>query len=264
MIRYDGTEERFGQRLNVVSDKIVEGPLPLQIAEAEKLISLQMRNFTRLGRDGRFETKPEYPKDVWMEALINAVVHRSYNLRHMNIFVKLFDDKFVVESPGAFMPPTTAETVYEAHNPRNPNLMWALYYFDFVQCAFEGTRRMRQGMRDANLPEPVFVQKQSGTFQVSVTLENAQEHRKLLVRAEAAVGINRDVWQSLNESERMIINYLADQHRVNVTDAARIISLDWRGTKLVLDGLEQKKLIVRSPGRERSRHRFYHLPHRAK
>jgi ATP-dependent DNA helicase RecG len=103
VIRYDGTEERFGQRLNIVSDKIVEGPLPLQIAEAEKLISLQMRNFTRLGRDGRFETKPEYPRDVWLEAVINAAVHRSYNLRHMNIFVKLFDDKFVVESPGAFM-----------------------------------------------------------------------------------------------------------------------------------------------------------------
>jgi predicted HTH transcriptional regulator len=77
------------------------------------------------------------------EAVVNAVVHRSYNLKNMNIFIKMFNDKFVVESPGAFLPPTTAETVFDAHNPRNPNTMWALYYFDFVQCAFEGTRRMR-------------------------------------------------------------------------------------------------------------------------
>lgn len=75
----------------------------------------------------------------------------------------------VVESPGAFLPPTTADTVFDAHNPRNPNIMWALYYFDFVQCAFEGTRRMRNEMRAANLPDPIFVQKTSGTFQVSVT-----------------------------------------------------------------------------------------------
>ena len=79
---------------------------------------------------------------------MNAVVHRSYNLKNMNIFVKLFEDRLVVESPGAFLPPTTAKTVFEAHNPRNPNTMWALYYFDFVQCAFEGTRRMQEVARD--------------------------------------------------------------------------------------------------------------------
>jgi ATP-dependent DNA helicase RecG len=82
----------------------------------------------------------------------------------MNIFVKMFDNKIVIDNAGAFMPPTTAETVYDAHNPRNTNMMWALYYFDYVQCAFEGTRRMRQGMLDANLPEPTFVQKQIWTF----------------------------------------------------------------------------------------------------
>ena len=71
--------------------------------------------------------------------------------------------------------------------------MWGLYYFDFVQCAFEGTRRMRQSMREANLPDPKFAQKQAGTYQVTVTLENDVEHRRLYVRSEAAVGINPDV-----------------------------------------------------------------------
>jgi len=259
VIRYDGIEERFGQKMNSVTDQIFEGPIPYQIADAESFISSQMRNFTRLGTGGRFETKPEYPKDVWLEALVNAVVHRSYNLRHMNIFVKLFDDKLVIESPGSFMPPTTPETVYDAHNPRNPNLMWALYYFDFVQCAFEGTRRMRQGMRDANLPDPKFMQKQVGTFQVSVTLENNQEHRKLFVRAEAAAGINQEVYGALSESEKMIVNYLADHKRVNVTDAAMIIVKDWRATKIVLDDLVKKRIIDRSPGKTRSRQRFYFL-----
>lgn len=259
VIRYAGAEEQFGQKLNVIGDSMIEGPLPRQIAEAERVIQAQIRNFTRLGADGRFITSPEYPKDVWLEAIVNACVHRSYNLRHMNIFVKMYEDKLVIESPGSFMPPTTAETVYDAHNPRNSNLMWGLYYFDFVQCAFEGTRRMRQGMREANLPDPKFVQKQVGTFQVIVTLENDQEHRKLYVRAEAAPGIDPDVYEYLSESEKMIVNYLADQGRVNVTDAGLVISRDWRETKKTLDGLEAKKLIARSPGKPRSRHRFYFL-----
>lgn len=145
VIRYDGVEEKFGHNLNSVAGGVFEGPLSQQLADADRFIASQIRNFTRLGPDGRFASNPEYPRSVWLEAVVNAVVHRSYNLKHMNIFVKMFEDKMVVESPGAFMPPTTSDTVYDAHNPRNPNLMWALYYFDYVQCAFEGTRRMRAG-----------------------------------------------------------------------------------------------------------------------
>ena len=259
VVRYDGVEEQFGRRLNIIADKVIDGPLPLQIAEAERYIETQVRNFTRLGSDGRFATRPEFPKDVWLEAVVNAVVHRSYNLKNMNIFVKMFEDKFVVESPGSFLPPTTPETVYDAHNPRNPNIMWALYYFKYVQCAFEGTRRMLAGMREAELPDPIFVQRTTGQFQVVVTLKNDHEHRKMFVRAEAATAINPDLYATLSESEKMIVNYLADRERINVTDTGILIGLDWRATKLVLDGLEKKKVIERSSGKPRSRHRFYFL-----
>lgn len=264
VIRYDGIEEEFGRKLNSIAQRKIEGPLPLQIAEAEQFIESQVRNFTRLGADGKFATRPEFPKEVWLEAIVNAVVHRSYNLKNMPIFVKMFEDKFVVESPGSFLPPTTPETVYDAHNPRNPNTMWGLYYFDFVQCAYEGTRRMRDSMREANLPDPIFVQRTTGQFQVSVTLQNNYEHRRQFVRVEAAASINPEIYASLSESEKMIVNYLADQKKVNVTDAGLVVGLDWRGTKEVLNGLVEKKIIARSPGKDRSRHRFYYLRDRAK
>ena len=259
VLRYDGVEEKFGHKLNSVADKLFDGPLPVQILSAEKYIESQIRNFTRLGRDGKFATNPEYPKEVWLEAVVNAAVHRSYNLKNMNIFVKMFEDKLVIESPGSFMPPTTADTVYDTHNPRNPHLMWGLYYLDFVQCAFEGTRRMREGMREANLPDPKFSQKQAGAFHVSVTLENDVEHRKQYVRSEAVFSINPEIYASLIESEKMLVNYLADRERVNVTDAGLVIGRDWRETKKILDELVKKGIIGRSAGKYRSRHRFYYL-----
>jgi len=259
VIRYDGSEEQFGKKMNTIASFVADGPLPLQITRAEEFIGTQIREFTRLGRGGRFETKPEYPRDVWLEAIVNAAVHRSYNLRHMNIFVKMFEDKIVIESPGSFLPPTTPATVYDAHNPRNSNLMWALFYFDYVQCAFEGTRRMRQGMRDANLPDPLFLQKQSGTFQVSVTLENDLEHRKQYVRAEASSSISAELYAGLSEPEKMIVNYLADKARVNVTEACLIIARGWRETKAMLEGLEKKGILGRLPGKPKSKHRYYHL-----
>ncbi len=257
--RYAGIEEKFGEEMNSIADDKFEGPLPYQISQAEKFIESQMRNFTRLGRDGKFFTSPEYPKDVWLEALVNAAVHRSYNLRHMNIFVKIFEDKMVIESPGTFMPPTTAETVYDSHNPRNPNLMWGMYYFERVQCAFEGTRRMRATMRQANLPDPIFTSKELGASQVSVVLENAIEHRKSYIRAEAAPGIDASLYASLTQEEKMLVNALADGSGVNVNDAVLIIGKDWRATKGVFDSLEEKGLIGRTPGKARNRHRRYFL-----
>ncbi len=257
--RYAGIEERFGEQMNSIADDKFEGPLPVQLAKAEQFIESQMRNFTRLGRDGRFVTSPEYPKDVWLEALVNACVHRSYNLRHMNIFVKMFEDKMVIDSPGTFMPPTTGETVYESHNPRNPNLMWTMFYFERVQCAFEGTRRMRASMRAANLPDPIFTSKEIGVSQVSVVLENAIEHRKSFIRAEAAPGIDARIYESLSQEEKMIVNALADGQSVNVGDGSLIIGRDWRGTKTVFDSLEAKGVIGRTPGKPRDRHRKYFL-----
>lgn len=262
VFRYEGVEEGLGQRMNAVADQVFDGPLPIQIADAERFIGSQIRNFTRLGKDARFLTKPEYPKDVWFEAVVNACVHRSYNLKNMNIFVKLFEDKMVIESPGSFFPPTNATTVYDAHNPRNPNLMWAMYYFDFVKCAYEGTRRMRSGMQEANLPEPIFTQRESGVFQVSVTLKNNVEHRKNFVRTEAMPAIDPIVYEGLSESEKVLVNWCADGKRITVKDAQDILGdliTDWRGARAVLDSLTKKTIFDCPPGKERDRHRKWFL-----
>lgn len=262
VLRYEGTEEGVGQRLNAVADKTFDGPLALQIANAEQYIETQVRAFTRLGRDGRFSTKPEYPKDVWLEAIVNAAVHRSYNLRHMNIYVKMFEDRLVVESPGSFFPPTTAETVYEAHNPRNPNLMWAMYYFDFVQCAYEGTRRMRVGMEEANLPAPVFRQTESGSYRVTVSLRNNVEHRRNFLRTEVMPGIDPIIYEGLSEAERLLVNFCAEGRKINVKDAQGVLgdlANDWRAARSVLDVLVQKRLFERPPGKDRDRHRLWSM-----
>ena len=243
VIRYDGEEENFGKKLNSVFDRWTSGPLPKQILEAERMIDTQMRSFTRLGADGRFQTRAEYPKDVWFEALINATVHRSYNLKNMNIFVKLYENKISFESPGTFFPPTTAETVYDAHNPRNPNLMWGLFYFDFVKCAFEGTRRMREGMREADLPPPEFVQRQVGVMSVNVTLRNNVEYRKSFLNSKAGALISEKVYSELSDTEKMLINYIAEQGKTSVSQAALLLDSDWAVAKAHLTRLVSLKVL---------------------
>lgn len=262
--RFNGPEEQFGHAMNKVADELFDGPLPLQVSRASDYIASQMRSFTRLSKDGKFVTRPEYPKSVWLEAVVNAAVHRSYNLKQMNIFVKMFDNKMVIESPGTFMPPTTATTVYDAHNPRNSNLMWGMYYFDYVQLGNEGTKRMRNDMEAAHLPAPVFQEKVTGVFKVIVTLKNDIEHRKEFVRTEAMPVIDPIVFETLTEDERVVVNWLAEGKSLNVGEAVAVLGKDWRSCKAVFDSLEKKFIISRPPGNDRDRHRKYTLRKRAR
>ena len=240
-IKYDGTEEGFGANMNVVIDKFIDGPLPQQIAETERLLETQLRTFTRLGPSGRFFTRPEYPKDALLEAVVNACVHRSYNYRNMNIVVKMFDDRVVVESPGGFFPPTSAETVYDAHNPRNPRLMEAMYYLDFVKCAYEGTRRMRASMQEAKLPEPEFSQKQVGMLSVHVVLRNnVQEIRSFV---DGDLNLPEVVHASLTTEDRKLLNQIAKSGGINVTNASLLLGCDWRTARGRLEWLVEQRVL---------------------
>jgi len=242
--RYDGTQEKFGKDMNQVFDTFIDGPLPTQIAEANRVIGGQIKNFTRLGPDSRFYTQPEYPREAWLEAVVNACVHRSYNLKQMNIFVKMFSDKLVVESPGGFLPPTTAETIYDSHNPRNPYIMEALFYLEYVHCAYEGTRRMRDTMAANSLPPPEFSQKEMGTHQVHVVLKNDVEHRKTFIDANAAGLIGQTVWNTLTEPEKMLINFVGEHGKISVTDAVRLTDKAWKEAKAILLGLVDRKILT--------------------
>lgn len=194
---------------------------------------------------------------------MNAVVHRSYNLKNMVIFIKMFDDRMVFESPGGFPPPTTSENIYDSHNPRNPHLMEALFYLDFVLCAHEGTRRMRDLMHEVNLPSPEFKQKQVGTHQVHVTLRNNIEARKVFLDEDAAKLIGEALFNSLNEEEKTIINFIAEKGKISVSDANRILQRDWRTAKSILDRLVSKMVLERrSTGKVRDPHARYLLKRR--
>jgi ATP-dependent DNA helicase RecG len=244
-MRYDGTEEKTGKQYNVVKDVFVDGPVPVVIQETESVVAGQIRDFTRLGRDGKFYTRPEYPQDAWLEAVVNACAHRSYNLQNMMIYVKMFDDRRVVESPGGFPPPVTPENIYETHNPRNPHLMNALFYFGRVKCAHEGTRRMRDEMLEAELPAPEFTQKEVGTHQVHVILRNNIEARKEFVEAGALKLIGEAVYEKLDQSEKQLINFVTERGYINVSDASRLLRRDWGAAKKILEALAKKKILVR-------------------
>jgi ATP-dependent DNA helicase RecG len=230
-LRYDGDEERTGERLNVVKDILVEGPVPVLVREAEVILNSQLREFTHLGPDNKFYSATEYPKDAWYEAIVNACVHRSYNLRNMHVFVKMFDNRLMIESPGGFMPFVTPDNIYDMHEPRNPHLMDAMFYMKFVHCGHEGTRRMRDSMARMSLPAPEFSQKQIGNALVRVTLRNNISHRRMFVDTDAFKVVGEELAQQLDADERRVVNFIAEHGKINVAQAMKLTGIRWHTIK---------------------------------
>jgi len=235
--RFEGEREGSGGEFNPVKDIWIEGNIPTQISVAETVLKSQLRDFSCLGNDGRFYTAEEYPPMAWYEAIVNACVHRSYGLRNMNIFVKMFDDRLEIESPGGFPGLVTPQNIYDMHHPRNPHLMDAMFYLKFVRCAHEGTRRIRDSMLQSSLPAPEFAEKQVSNALVRVTLRNNIKQRKVWIDSDASAIVGEALSKILTEHERRVINFLAENETINVSQVQRLTRGSWPASKKLLERL---------------------------
>ena len=186
VLRYRGTERGTGARQQLLHDRRIDGPIPRQLALARTEILEHLPTRRALGRGGRFERVGLVPQDAWLEAVVNAVVHRSYSVSGDHVRVEIFDDRVEVDSPGRF--PGIADTSDPFHVTRfarNPRIARVCADLAFGQELGEGIRRMFEEMRLAGLADPDYVQT-SGS--VRLTLSSAPLNRALEDRCLPAPG----------------------------------------------------------------------------
>lgn len=160
------------------------------------------------------------------------------------------------------MPPTTGETVYDAHNPRNPYLMEAMMHLELTFCGFEGTRRMRQAMVKAKLPEPRFRQIEAHSHQVHVTLENSVANRRAFLPPDVIHHFAKEQIVGLGDDENIILNYLGQKSRdINITHAALVIGKSWPTASKVINALVERELIelVQGGGKRHDSYKRYQI-----
>ncbi len=253
-LRYNGIEAKSGSEYNVQKDRIIEGTVLDIIKGAASVLDANLREFTTYKND-KFHSVQEYPRDAWYEMIVNACVHRSYHARTVPIFIKMFDDHLVVESPGSFMPTITPDNL--RHKPRNPFLMFALREYGEVRCISEGTERIKREMTDAKLPAPVF----KGTeISVAVTLHNEIANRTNSLDSEAYKVLGEILSFSLDADEKKIVNYVIENKRINVSDALRILSTTyWHTAKAKLVRLEKRQVLRYHTTKLRDPNAYYEL-----
>lgn len=237
-LRYNGNEEKSGKDYNVIKDRVIDGTINEIIKETAGTLDANLRDFTEF-KSGKFYQTPEYPHDAWYELIVNAAAHRSYNARTQPIFIKLFDDHLVVESPGGFMPSITPE--HMVHKPRNTFLMFFLREFGEVRCISEGIKRIRRELDTAKLPG---VNYEATNSSVRATIYNDVANRTNSLDSEAYKRLGEAIAFSLDPDERRIVNYVIENGQINASDALRILSTTyWHTAKAKLKRLVDRQVL---------------------
>jgi ATP-dependent DNA helicase RecG len=253
-LRYRGTEERPGTRFDVIKDRIIAGTILEVIRDTATTLDANLREFTTR-RGGKFFSMPEYPHDAWYELIVNACVHRSYHSKTQPIFVKMFDDRLVVESPGAFMPSVTPDNF--STNRETRSLCSCCGSLGKLSASAKAPHELKREMSEAHLPAAVFVGK---THSVVATLYNDIANRQNSLDSEAYKVLGEAVSFSLDPDERKIINFVVENARINVSDALRILSTTyWHTAKAKLQRLVTRGVLEFVSAKARDPNSFYQL-----
>jgi ATP-dependent DNA helicase RecG len=175
LLVYDGKAAVPGATPNLrKAPKTIRGPLVDLIDEAVTVVLDELAEGLTLSNSG-FKTKHVYPDRVIKEAIVNAVVHRDYRLNR-DIFIRIFDDRIEVESPGLFPGGITPANIARAGSKaRNPLIASNLREFPLPPNidAGEGVRMMHTEMAQAKLYPPQYRQNTEVAVEsVTVTLLN--------------------------------------------------------------------------------------------
>lgn len=97
---------------------------------------------------------PLIPTRVLREAVVNAVMHRSYRV-HSPVQIIRYSNRIEIRNPGYSL--VAAERWGEPGSvTRNPNLAAVLHEVNLAETKGSGIRVMRQIMRESNLTPPTF------------------------------------------------------------------------------------------------------------
>ncbi len=207
LLRYRGSSRETGTRANVIADRRLEGPVSAQIDASRRLLRRWLPAAIRLQREGRFGPSTLIPEFVWLEAIVNAVTHRSYSIGGDHVRVELFDDRLEVESPGRLPGLVRLDNIRSTRFARNPRVARALSDLGYGRELGEGVDRMFEEMSRAGLPDPVYAQ---GPASVRVILLADPLAGRILDRLPAG-------------SERFV-EYLSRMGRVTTTQAVDLFS----------------------------------------
>lgn len=100
----------------------------------------------------------DYPLVVFREAIINAIVHRDYDIEGAPIYFEINDDAIIIKSPGEPVKPISLDQIKRFNAPslsRNPKIMYVFDQLRLVEQRGLGFQTIKDLPSKHNLPLPI-------------------------------------------------------------------------------------------------------------
>jgi ATP-dependent DNA helicase RecG len=154
--RYETKDEEPRREHLAGTPLSLEGPARLLIDETLTAVAQMIESVSVLRPDGT--TGPvQYPPDVLKEIIVNAVLHRDYNVAD-DILVFVFDNRVDVHSPGVLPGHMTLANLLDERFARNPTIVRLVNKYPDPpnKDIGEGLRTVVSKMAEAKLETPKF------------------------------------------------------------------------------------------------------------
>lgn len=255
-VRYEGTIAKVGSEHNVIKDRRFENNIPRLIEELTYFIRASLRDYYFLDlQQGKFQKVPEYPEEAWLEGIVNALCHRSYNVQGNVIYIKHFDDRIEISNSGPLPAQVTIENIKTERFARNPRIARALEDLGYVRQLNEGVSRIYQSMEKSLLAEPEY-REQNGN--VYLILRNRVSSHDKAISPEV-MGTIENQWMEFNDTQRAILFYLFTHGSATVNDLVEYTQININSIRSYLNGFVAKKLIERHSQKQRDVNAKYTL-----
>ena len=144
----DGTEET----------RDFDGPMVLVPEQVERWLGDKLPNVIDRSAMQR-KRVPALPFEMVREAVVNALIHRDYDIRQAKCQLVVTADTITVKSPGGPVPPITLEQLQAFEAPmlsRNPELHYVFAKMELAEERGLGIKTLRSQADSIGLPLPRF------------------------------------------------------------------------------------------------------------
>jgi ATP-dependent DNA helicase RecG len=166
------------------------------------------------------QTTPIFHFELVREAVVNALVHRDYDIAGGKCQIVITEDTITVKSPGAPLSPITLEQLRSFNAPmlsRNPQLHYVFSRMELAEERGFGLKSLQTRSAELGLPLPTY------------SFEDPYLVLTLYLNSESAVRVLApEVLKSLNGDEQAGWEYLASMTSTTMASYAEFMGFDSR------------------------------------
>lgn len=225
-IAFQGTDKRY-----IIDDKAFGGNLYNQYQQVLNWLRGKLNVRYDIEGQGSGPRKEiwEIPETVFKEVLINSLAHRDYYDKGGVINIEVFDDRVEISNPGGLVSAIPESEFGKRSHSRNPLIFGLFARMHLVEQVGSGVGRIKDLMKDAGLPEPVFQKEGIFTVHLSRSPKTSEKTSEKLS----------------GKTSENILQLIRQNSQVTIEEMAQQLGKTTRAIEMQIKKLKHQKVIDR-------------------